>query len=235
MTSSQQSTINDFNKLLQEASNSIMCGPECQQNKEKSKLYQNYLDAKTTMINAPQMVDETAKKYYMYSEGPIGYNNYINQNLEQKLSIINKEIIAKFKDNLNKANSNLELYKGISVNYAYVLELYEYYLKDNKKLETRYKNKTADTLTNDRKTYYENQGIESLNYYYKLVLFIYFGVSFFLFWLLYLNIGVSRLKKIVIVLCVILYPICAIPIIRLILWFYHNLITLLPKNIYNNL
>lgn len=68
----------------------------------------------------------------MYSEGPIGYNNYINQNLEQKLSIINKEITAKFKDNLNKANSNLELYKGISVNYAYVLELYEYYLKDNK-------------------------------------------------------------------------------------------------------
>lgn len=180
MTSSQQSTINDFNKLLQEASNSIMCGPECQQNKEKNKLYQNYLDAKTTMINAPQMVDETAKKYYMYSEGPIGYNNYINQNLEQKLSIINKEITAKFKDNLNKANSNLELYKGISVNYAYVLELYEYYLKDNKKLETKYKNKTADTLTNDRKTYYENQGIESLNYYYKFLLFIYFGVSFFI-------------------------------------------------------
>lgn len=235
MTSSQQSTINDFNKLLQEASNSIMCGPECQQNKEKNKLYQNYLDAKTTMINAPQMVDETAKKYYMYSEGPIGYNNYINQNLEQKLSIINKEITAKFKDNLNKANSNLELYKGISVNYAYVLELYEYYLKDNKKLETKYKNKTADTLTNDRKTYYENQGIESLNYYYKFLLFIYFGVSFFLFWLLYLNIGLSRLKRSIIVLCVILYPICAIPMIRLILWFYNKLITLLPKNIYNNL
>ena len=235
MTSSQQSTINDFNKLLQEASNSIMCGPECQQNKEKSKLYQNYLDAKTTMINAPQMVDETAKKYYMYSEGPIGYNNYINQNLEQKLSIINKEITAKFKDNLNKAISNLELYKGISVNYAYVLELYEYYLKDNKKLETKYKNKTADTLTNDRKTYYENQGIESLNYYYKFLLFIYFVVSFFLFWLLYLNIGLSRLKRTIIVLCVILYPICAIPMIHLILLFYHKLITLLPKNIYNNL
>jgi hypothetical protein len=235
MTSSQQSTINDFNKLLQEASNSIMCGPECQQNKEKSKLYQNYLDAKTTMINAPQMVDETAKKYYMYSEGPIGYNNYINQNLEQKLSIINKEITAKFKDNLNKANSNLELYKGISVNYAYVLELYEYYLKDNKKLETKYKNKTADTLTNDRKTYYENQGIESLNYYYKFLLFIYFVVSFFLFWLLYLNIGLSRLKRTIIVLCVILYPICVIPMIHLILLFYHKLITLLPKNIYNNL
>ena len=235
MTSSQQSTINDFNKLLQEASNSIMCGPECQQNKEKNKLYQNYLDAKTTMINAPQMVDETAKKYYMYSEGPIGYNNYINQNLEQKLSIINKEITAKFKDNLNKANSNLELYKGISVNYAYVLELYEYYLKDNKKLETKYKNKTADTLTNDRKSYSENQGIESLNYYYKFLLFIYFGVSFFLFWLLYLNIGLSRLKRSIIVLCVILYPICAIPMIRLILWFYNKLITLLPKNIYNNL
>jgi hypothetical protein len=235
MTSSQESTINDFNKLLQEASNSIMCGPECQQNKQKSKLYQNYLDAKTTMINAPQMVDESAKKYYMYSEGPVGYNNYINQNLEQKLSIINKEITAKFTDKLNKANSSLELYKGISVNYAYVLELYEYYLKDNKKLETKYKSKTADTLTNDRKTYYENQGIESLDFYYKLVLFIYFVVSIFLFWLLYLNVGLSRFKKIIIVLSVFLYPIIAVPTIRLILWLYYKLIVLLPKNIYNNL
>jgi len=235
MTSSQQSTINDFNKLLQEASNSIMCGPECQQNKQKNKLYQNYLDAKTSMINAPQMVDESAKKYYMYSEGPIGYNNYINQNLEQKLSIINKEITEKFTDKLNKANSSLELYKGISVNYAYVLELYEYYLKDNKKLETKYKSKTADTLTNDRKTYYENQGIESLDFYFKLVLFIYFVVSFFLFWLLYLNAGLSRFKKFIIVLCVFLYPIFALSSIRLILWLYYKLIVLLPKNIYNNL
>ena len=235
MSSSQQSTINDFNKLLQEASNSIMCGPECQQNKQKNKLYQNYLDAKTSMINAPQMVDESAKKYYMYSEGPIGYNNYINQNLEQKLSIINKEITEKFTDKLNKANSSLELYKGISVNYAYVLELYEYYLKDNKKLETKYKSKTADTLTNDRKTYYENQGIESLDFYFKLVLFIYFVVSFFLFWLLYLNAGLSRFKKFIIVLCVFLYPIFDLPSIRLILWLYYKLIVLLPKNIYNNL
>jgi len=234
-TSLSQSKINDLNKLLQNVTNNIICGPECRKNKEKSNLYQKYLDAKTTMINAPQMVDESAKKYYMYSEGQVGYNNYINQNLEQKLNILNEEITNSFNEKLNKATSNLQLYKGIAINYKYVLELYEYYLKDNTKLETKYKNKTADTLTNDRKTYYENQGIDNLDFYYKLILFIYTIGSICLFGLLYLNKSLTHLKKIIIILFLILYPIIAMPIIKLLLLCYHKLIILLPKNIYNSL
>jgi len=229
---SSQSTITDFNNLLQEAAKSIMCGPECQQNKNKSDLYQKYLDAKTNMVNAPQMVEESAKKYYMYAEGPVGYNNYINQNLEQKFNIIKKEITTTFNNNLNNAKSNLELYKGISINYSYVLELYKYYLNDNKKLETKYKNTTADTLTNDRKTYYENQGIDTLYFYYKVIFFIYIIAAICLFGL---NWNLTRLKKFIILICLFLYPICIIPIIKFILWCYHKVIVLFPKNIYNNL
>jgi len=234
-TSTPQSQINDLNNILQKATDTLTCGPECHKNKQKSILYQKYLDAKTTLVNGPQMVDESAKKYYMFSEGPIGYNNYINQNLEQKLNILSKEITKTFNDNLNKATSSLKLYNGVSVNYKYVLELYEYYLKDNKKLETIYKNKTADTLTNDRKTYYENQGIDNLQFYYKFVLFIYAIATFFLFGLLYLNKNLTLLKKNIIILCIILYPLCVIPIIKILLRWYYTLIVLLPKNIYNNL
>jgi len=103
----QQPNITDFNNLLQEASNSILCGPECQRTNTKNKLYQNYLDAKSNLENGPNIVNERAKQYYMYSEGPIGYNNYINQDLEQQLNVIDNNLIEKFNNNLNQAKTLL--------------------------------------------------------------------------------------------------------------------------------
>ena len=232
----QQPNITDLNNLLQEASNSIICGPECQRTNTKKKLYQNYLDAKSNLENGPNIVNERAKQYYMYSEGPIGYNNYINQDLEQQLNVIDNNLIEKFNNNLNQAKTNVELYKGVSVNYLSVIELYEYYLNNNKELEEKYKNTRSTILTNDRKTYYENQGIDYLTSVYLCLVLIYVSCSIiFLIRLFGFNNYVSLMKKIIILLFIILYPFFFMPLIKYILFIYSKISVLFPKNIYNKL
>ena len=87
MSSSNQ-TISDVNSLLRQASKAIMCGPECQKNEKMTQLYQTYLDSKTNLINAPQQIEQSAKNYYMFAEGPQGYNDYLNKSLDEKSSAI---------------------------------------------------------------------------------------------------------------------------------------------------
>jgi hypothetical protein len=50
--------------------------------------------------------------------------------------------------------------------------LYLKYKKENLELSKEFKNSSSDVLTNERKTYYENQGIDSLSFVYYYVLFI---------------------------------------------------------------
>ena len=114
MSSSNQ-TISDVNKLLRQASKAIMCGPECQKNEKMTQLYQTYLDSKTNLINAPQQIEQSAKNYYMFAEGPQGYNDYLNTSLDEKSTAIVNVIEEQFNKNLKAGQSTLEMYNGISV------------------------------------------------------------------------------------------------------------------------
>ena len=156
MSSSNQ-TISDVNNLLRQASKAIMCGPECQKNEKMTQLYQTYLDSKTNLINAPQQIEQSAKNYYMFAEGPQGYNDYLNTSLDEKSTAIVNLIQSQFDNNLKAGQSTLGMYNGISVNYNSVLDLYDKYHTENIELEKKYKNEATDIFTNDRKTYYANQ------------------------------------------------------------------------------
>ena len=235
MSSSNQ-TISDVNNLLRQASKAIMCGPECQKNEKMTQLYQTYLDSKTNLINAPQQIEQSAKNYYMFAEGPQGYNEYLNKSLDEKSSAIVNVIEEQYNNNLKAGQSALGLYNGISVNYNSVLDLYDKYHNENIELEKKYKNEASDIFTNDRKTYYANQGIDNLNYYYKVLIYIYAFVVFICFISMFaLKNDLSLARKIIIFICFILYPFIIIPIYKAVLSRYNSLIALFPKNAYKTI
>jgi len=234
--SSSNQTISDINKLLRQASKAIMCGPDCQKNEKMSQLYQTYLNSKTNLINAPQQVEQSAKNYYMYAEGPSGYNNYLNTSLDEKSNAIVNVMNQNFKKNLATANSTLNLYNGISINYNSVLDLYDKYHNENTMLEKKYKNDTNDIFTNDRKTYYANQGIDNLNYYYKIFLYIYAIIMFIYFIsMIILKNDITIVKKITIFILLVLYPFVIIPLYKWIMYYYLSIVAMFPKNAYKSL
>ena len=230
MSSSNQ-TISDVNNLLRQASKAIMCGPECQKNEKMTQLYQTYLDSKTNLINAPQQIEQSAKNYYMFAEGPQGYNDYLNNSLDEKSTAIVNVIEEQFNNNLKVGHSTLGMYNGISVNYNSVLDLYDKYHTENIELEKKYKNEATDIFTNDRKTYYANQGIDNLNYYYKVLIYIYAFVVFIYF----IKTDLSLIKKIILFICLVLYPFIIIPVYKAVISRYNILIAMFPKNAYETI
>ena len=105
--------------------------------------------------------------------------------------------------------------------------------KCNENYNSNAKKEFTDLLTNERKTYYEDQGIDSLHYYYYWLMAVYIltvivcVISFFVFpsdW--------SPIKKIIILLVLVMLPFMSSYIMTSIIRLLHGAYNLLPKNAY---
>ena len=117
--------------------------------------------------------------------------------------------------------------------YYYLFDLNTKYDNENEDYNTNTKKEFTDMLKNERKTYYEDQGIDSLHYYYYWLLAVYiltvivFVVSFFIFpsdW--------SPMKKILVLLVLVLLPFVSSYIMAAIIRLLHGAYNLMPKNAY---
>ena len=114
-------------------------------------------------------------------------------------------------------------------------ELYLKYKKENVQLIKDLKNETNDVLTNERKTYYEDQKIDGLKgFYYYILLGIYiiclFG--FIIFSLMYPS-QTSWVIKLATFIGFILLPFFSTWILGKIINLIYILYELLPKNVYS--
>jgi uncharacterized Tic20 family protein len=95
--------------------------------------------------------------------------------------------------------------------------------------------KAKEKLTNDRKSYYEDQGVESLYFYYRLFLGIYIlMIIVFLGCMFFKHSDFSRGKQIAILVFMILYIFLATPFFMWVIDSLKKISETLPKNVYNS-
>jgi len=231
-----QFNMDKFNSFLDKATSVISCDSECQKNKSSEELKQKYLDAQLNLITAPNQVTVATKNYITYSQGEVAYNEYN----EAKLTEIAKKITTTFKSSFDTQvkdlNITIDTYDGLLINFRNVVDLYTNYIKENAELKKELNETTKDIVTNDRKTYYQDQGISNLNSYYTYILVLYiitvvvYLVSIFVF-----PTSLSTFKKIIILLFLIIYPFIST---RLLSWFislYMKFVSILPKNVHTDI
>jgi hypothetical protein len=113
-------------------------------------------------------------------------------------------------------------------------------LKDTYKVYNYYKDssKTAglDIRTNNRKTFYEEQGINNLAYYYDVLFYIYFFVFIAIIIAFFTSqLNYSLAINIVIIIAIIIYPFVSTSIFAYIMKFFTGVNNLFPTNIYTKL
>jgi len=167
--------INKLNSFLDQATQAISCDSDCQQQKTEQELKDKYLFAKANLTLAEPEFQLAKRNYYTYVSGENGYNEM----REKELSKITDTVVQRYKEiylsEIEKIKSQLDTYTSLMVNYKNVLDLHHKYKRENKILFKQLKHDTNDILTNERKTYYENQGNDNLNNYY-----------FYIFWIIYI-------------------------------------------------
>lgn len=151
-----------------------------------------------------------------------------------------EEQATTFQTNFNNDIADVEFeihtYNGLKINYDHIVELYKQYLDENKELSQQLKDDTSDVLTNDRKTFYEDQGITALNNYYYILIFIYVIVviCFVVFSFIYPSQSSWKMKLVMLIGFIIL-PIFSTKILGYIIEFMYKIYDLLPTNIHRNI
>lgn len=232
----QQISQDKINQLLELSSQELICGPDCQQKKISTELKQKYLDAQTNLQTAPINLENTKKNFYVYSEGLPFYDNMREEELQQKADTISTLISENFNSEVSDANvMNLYLNTAL-INSKYTKELLDNYLEKNHKLKLQLKERYGDILTNDRKTYYETDALNTLTFWYKLFWYIYYVLVIMLILaFIFSSTDFSRITKIIISVLVIFYTYYIDYIVRWGYGLWKSLVSRFPKNVYNNL
>lgn len=209
LLSKQMMANNKFNDFISKATTMITCGPgsECQKQQVTKNLEDKYLNARVNLDVAPLQLETTKKNYYVYKEGRQYYNNMVEKELTKKAESIAQVISEKFNEEIENANIMNSYYSTIQNNSKNTIELYDEYLKKNKDLNAVIKGSHGDVLTNDRKTYYENEATERLELWHTFLLSLYYILVFTICVSLFFSPNIFSLpKKILIIIAIIIYP-----------------------------
>jgi hypothetical protein len=228
--------INKINDLILQASQTISCDSACQKEKTKEQLKKKYLDAQANEISASNQAQVATKNYLTFTEGTSGYNSYLESDLTQKATKIADLFQTNFDNEVNDIVSNIDTLNGLLINYNNVFDLYDSYKIENTHLKNKFKNNTSDVLTNERKTYYQDQGLKNLNFYYHILLVIYIVIV--VIFLIFIFIFPSSFNwKILIGIFIgfIILPFVSTWILAFIVWVVYAIYGLLPKNTYLSL
>jgi len=237
---SDPASIDALNSIVNQTSDSVMCGPgtECEKRKTGDDLEKKYEAAQINIQTAPSQLDKTEKDYYVYTKGQAVYN----QMLEGKIDSGAISKIADIQSAFNTSIENVEqldsVLHSLTIHYKNELDLYSKYDTENKSLTQKIEEIGADTITNDRKTYYESENYEYLGTWYfvwkwiYIILCIVLIIALFMVPNIYSNQSLSFVKKAGIISIFIAYPFV---IDRLVLFFtskMYQLGTMIPKNVY---
>lgn len=240
--------ITQFNDFLTRATDAIACDPECQRERTSNELREKYFNAKTNLMTAPNQVNVAAKNYYTFVEGESGYNTYLDNKLNGEANTIIRDFQNNFNTQVGKITQVLDSYDSLLVNYKNIIELYNNYVKKNIEMENKLKIEKSDILTNHRKTYYQDQGMDSLTYYYKWLLFLYVIFAmvciFFMFRGAPPTSGVVSMSfissmsiyaKLLLFVVLLLYPFVCLALFRSTIQTTKEVSIYLPSNVYKNL
>ena len=224
--------LDKFNSMIDKATAAISCGPECQRQKKDEELKQAYLNAQTNLATAPNNVYVSRKNYVVFDQGQVAYDELIDSELLQKAEKLSTYYQTNFNDESQNIIFNTNTYSGLLVNLKNIFDLFLKYKEENIKLFKQLKEETSDVLTNDRKTYYQDQGIDNLKFYYHyflLLIYIIVIMVYIVYNFVYTS-QLSILVRVVILGVMVLLPFISTWILGKIIGIIYDIYNLLPKN-----
>ena len=191
------------------------------------------MDKFNTLINQVNTIIQTEN-----NDNTQNYSNNEIQETELQVAVegIADEIKTEFDNEASQVKTQIDTYRGLFVNLENVYDLYDKYKKRNVELFVELKDETNDVLTNERKTYYEDQGIDNLKFYYYYFLFTIYIVCIIMFGVFSLKYPsqYSIIARICIFIFLIVLPFISSFILGNFIYLLHETYNLLPKNVYNN-
>jgi len=234
---SNQIDIDKFNSLIDIATKAVACDANCQREKTETILKHKYLYAKDNLSNADPKFELAKKNYFTFVSGEDGYNIMMEKEFNNSANKIVKMYKDLYDEETSKLDTQINTYDSILLNYNNVVDLLKKYKRENLILFKQLKEDANDVLTNERKTYYENQEIDNLNGYYTyffLTIYVVIVFCFIVFSLIYPS-RFSFIARILLTIFFVILPFISSKILAKIIQIIYWIFNLLPKNVYKKM
>ena len=233
---SSQQTTDQINQLIAQSADALMCGPSCQQAREASSLQQAYVNAQANVDTAPAQLQQAEQNYYTYTQGTAGYNTIRANSATTQAADAASSAAATFQAGVDSATELTNTYNSLHITYQNTFDLYQQYLNKNAALQGEISQINTDTVTNDRKTYYESQGYNKLQSWHTVFRWIYIILLVvYVIGMVVVGSSYSFMAKIFILLALIIYPFVINNLLLFIYSSFLHLYSLLPKNAYTTI
>jgi len=223
------SLTDQVNSLISQSNNDIMCGPACQEQKKLSGLEQKYTNAQTNLKTAPEQLKAAKKDYYLALDGQAKYNQMVLDNATKDATTVITSLQEKFDDTAKTTTNYIDIYESLVTNHNYMNELSDSYAEENHKMARILKKIRGDIITNDRKSYYEQQYIDGLENWYYWYRIIYILLIIIFIGLVIFKSTSTWIIKILLILFFVFYPLFITSVFVYFLKMFKYLIGFFPK------
>ena len=223
--------LSPYNDLITQVNDAVTCDATCQKNQTEESLKTTWDNAQANLASAPSQVQLAKKNYITFKDGNAAYNKMQQKQLQEEAGKIAKDFENTFNEYASKIDTQLGTYEGLLLNFKNVADLYLKYKEENEQLKKDLKETANDVITNERKTFYQDQQIDKMKFYYYhiiLVLYIICVLAFGFFALIYPSKTSWKIRLATFILLVLL-PFVSTYILALLLLFKNFLLQAIPK------
>lgn len=231
--------VGDFNRLMEHAKKRINCDSTCQREKKIKHLKHKYLESKEWEQTAPEKTRSSFEKYYVYAFGRVPYEEVMEKKLSHQADHKIKLFMEEFEKEVEGVEGDIV---QLASSFEIIKNLVEYRDKlkeENNYLKKRTTETKADIITNDRKSYYEDQGIQQLDFYYMIISYFYYAILFGFLVSIFLvdkqTPIMQKKQKFVVFLLFFVYPYIIMHIVKYIYGNIKKIHNYLPGNAYRDI
>jgi len=232
----QMANAQALQKTIDNVQDNIACGKgtQCYFQKHSGDLEAIYKAKQTNEVTAPEQLDRARKNYYVFTYGQDGFMKEERQRLSGVADKTIATLTAAHEENVGNINTAIGKYNyALKYHQQLIAELERLY-KEDKELAQQIDDEIANLKTADRKVYYENNEIESIDLWVTVLTGLYWLI-FAIFAGLFLIRSLWKDKKyIVILIALIAWPFVGNWIVGKIITLVHKIVGLLPKNVYRD-
>jgi hypothetical protein len=191
-----------------------------------------YENAQMALYNGPANLLDTSKSYYTFTNEQTKYN----QKFKDVATTIAKKYQAKFNELVHTSELLNNVYRTNYMNVQNAKNLYNTMVKKNNDFDIMGKNTLYDISTNDRKSYYEDQELNDLRWWYIAYLILYLTLVVIYVVILFVTPSeMTRYKRAGLAVLLGLYVFFADYLAHALIALWSYIMSFLPKNVYLSL
>ena len=175
-TPSMDTVVSNANDLIQAQNQMMACDAQCEHDKKLAKLRDVYEATEDNLETAPMKMEVARKNYLEFKYGQDDYVTKASVALKKEAD----DVIANMTHVWNQEKDMITVlisdYNAMLKTHADMDHYRERISASVGRLDKSFKAKQNDTITNDRKAFYQNQGIDNLRYWFYFLRWAYAAI-----------------------------------------------------------